>query len=456
MGMSLRAHAWASGLEFVTALAQRVLARDPAWIALGLLITVALAWRIIVTPGELTRWDTVFPLASEFWIRRLTNAWDTSHGSQLVFMSRSYADAPWGLAVQALGLSSEAAGKFYWLSWHILGFLAGYVGARLLVGPEVRISSPVAVRIGFLLAGLFWAFNPWSLGRWGQLHVHVSAVMLPIFLGLVVSATRARDSRTRVRHALGAAAVLAFAVSASPHYMAIGVLTGLGWFVYAAVTVRGPRRPILITAAVFASGYVILAAFFLVPYFVADIAGSATGPAYAITEGGASATGPSQSFSNTLALTGHEGWHWFFRPTNLDALAGWRMASFVPAGLLVYFLLRFRDHRWILGYAVVLGAITALFQIATYAEATRPLYLALVADAPFGMGAQGSRQTLGRARAGLSSRNSPGSGGVRPLLAAWLAHRWWHPNRRAWARADGVHAAGDPVGAPRRERAARS
>ena len=368
----------------MTAFAQRVLARDWLWIALGLLVTVAVAWRIIVTPGELTRWDTVYPFASEFWIRRFTSAWDTSYGSGLVYMSRTYADAPWGLAVQALGLSTEAAGKFHWLSWHLLGFVAGYFGARLLVGPEIRAAHPVAVRAGLLLAGLFWALNPWSLGRWGQLHVHVSAVMLPLFMGLVVSATRAHDSRARTQRALAAAAILAFAVSASPHYMAIGVLTGLGWFVYAAVTARGARRPIVVTALVFMSGYAIFAAFFLVPYFVANIAGSATGPNYVITEGDIGASGPSLSVSNTLALNGHEGWDWFFRPSNPDALPGWRMASLVPAALLMLALWRLPRHRQVLGYAVILGGVTALFQIATYAESTRPAFLAVVADAPFG------------------------------------------------------------------------
>ena len=369
---------------FVAELARRVLARDAVWIGLGLLIAVAVAWRVVATPGELVRWDAGYPFAGEFWTRWFTNAWDTSSGSTLVTMVRTYVDAPWGFVVQVLGLSSESAGKLHWLSWHLLGFLAGYVGARLMVGPEMRAAHPVAVRAGLVLAGLFWAINPWSLGRWGQLYVHVSAMVLPLVVGLAVSAARSSSRRGRVRHALAAAAALAFVGSVSPHYMAIGVLSGIGWFVYTTVMARDRRRPLMITAAVFIGGYAVLAAFFLVPYVVATIGGSATSPTYLSGIGKLSAVHPFLSFSNTLALTGHEAWDSLFRPSTPSALAGWRMASFVPVALLALALLRLPSHRLLLGYSAILCGLTALFQIATYAEATRPAYLDIVVNAPFG------------------------------------------------------------------------
>ena len=380
----LRARVWTSGLEFLPERAQRAFAHDAAWIVLGLAIAVAVAWRVVATPGELVRWDAEYPFAGELWTRQFTSAWDTSTGSTLVTIVRTYADAPWGVVVQMLGLSPESAGKFHWLSWHLLGFLAGYVGARLMVGPEMRAAHPVAVRAGLVLAGLFWALNPWSLGRWGQLHVHVSAMVLPLVLGLAVSAARSSSRCGRVRCALAAAATLAFVGSVSPHYMAIGVLSGIGWFVYATLMARDGRRPILITASVFIGGYAILAAFFLVPYVVASIGGSATGPTYLSGDGDISVLWPFMSVGNTLALTGHEGWDSLFRPSTPSALAGWRMASFVPAALLVLVFVRLPRHRLLLGYSAILLGLAALFQIATYAEATRPAYLAIVANAPFG------------------------------------------------------------------------
>ena len=380
----LRARVWTSGLEFLPERAQRVLAHDGVWIAVGLLVTAAVAWRVVATPGELIVGDREYPFAAELWLRRFISAWDTSSGSGLIFIPRTYADAPWGLVVWAFGLSTEVAGKFHWMSWHLLGFLAGYLGARFLVGPEMRAAHPVAARAGLLLAGLFWVHNPWILARSEQLHVWVSALMLPLFLGLIVSAARTQTLRARVQRALAASAILAFAISASPHYMAIGGLAGIGWLVFALVTARGRRRPIMVTAAVFLSGYALFAAFTLVPYFTANVAGSPTEPAYLDTRDFLPVAHPVKSVGNALTLTGERSLVPILKPSIPGALAGWRLAAMIPAALLLLALWRLPSHRQVLGYAVVLGGVTALFQIATFYEATRPAYLALMADAPFG------------------------------------------------------------------------
>ena len=359
------------------------LERDAPWVALGLLVTVAAAFRVVATPGEMVQGDLGSPFAIEFWTRMYTNAWDTSYGSAMVPVQRTYTYMPWGLVIQALELSPEAAGKFHWLSWHLLGFLAGYVGARLLIGPEIRAAHPVAVRIGLVLAGLFWVLNPWTLARWEQLGIHVSSVMLPLVLGLVVSSMRAPNSRVRTQRALAAAAVLAFAVSTSPHYMAVGLLLGLGWFAYAAVTARGTWRPAAAGAAMFLSGYLVLAAFILVPFIVTALAGSPTGPRYAVGTAAEPVLKSHQSVINTLTLTGHT----FFGPAlkpEPTALPGWRLAALLPAALLVLALWRQSDQRRVLGYAAIVGSVTALIQVSSYVDATRPAYLAFVDNAPFG------------------------------------------------------------------------
>ena len=325
------------------------LERDSLWVAFGLLVTVAAALRVVATPGEIIQGDLGYPFASEFWTRPYTSAWDTSYGSGLVNVMRTYTYVPWGLVIQVLELSTEAAGKFHWLSWHLLGFVAGYVGARLLIGSEIRAAHPVAVRIGLVLAGLFWALNPWTLARWEQLGVHVSSVMLPLLMGLVVSAMRAPDFRARAQRALAAAAVLAFAVSTSPHYMAIGLLLGLGWFAYAAVTARGQWRPMAAAAAVFMSGYVVFAAFILLPFMVTAIAGSPTGPRYALGIDVEPVLGSHQSIINTLTLTGHT----FFGPAlkpEPTALPGWRLVALLPAALLVLAFWRQPGQRRVLGF----------------------------------------------------------------------------------------------------------
>ncbi len=374
----------ASGAASSTARAQRVLAHDMVWIALGLLIAFAVAWRVVATPGELIVGDREYPFAAELWLQKFVSAWNTSNGTTLITTSRTYADAPWGIIVWTFGLSTEVAGKFHWMSWHLLGFLAGYFGARLLVGPKTRTAHPVAVRAGLLLAGLFWILNPWILVRSEQLHVWVSVLMLPLFLGLLVSATRSPSLRARVQRALAAAAILAFAISASPHYMAIGALAGAGWLAYTVVTTPGPRRPILTTAAVFVVGYAVFAAFVLVPFVVASLGDSATEPVYLTTNQSLPVARPVKSVANTLTLIGERSLDTFQQPSVPGALPGWRLAALIPAALLVLALLRLPDHRQVLGYAVVLGCVTALFQIATFHDATRPTYLELMADSPFG------------------------------------------------------------------------
>ncbi len=367
----------------MTAHVTRPLARDSTWVVLGLLVTFVAAWRVVTTPGEIIQGDLGYPFANEFWTRRFTSAWDTSYGSVLVNVMRTYTYVPWGYLVQAFDLTTEVAGKFHWLSWHLLGFLGGYFGARLVTGPEIRTKHPVALRLGFVLAGLFWALNPWTLARWEQLGVHVSAVLLPLVLGLVVAATRAQNFRARMHRALAAAAVLAFAVSTSPHYMAIGILLGLGWCGYAAVTARGSRRAIAGAAVTFLVGFAVFAAFILAPLLVTAAAGSPTGPRYAVGTDVQPVLTSGQSIISTLTLTGHT----FFGPglkPEATALPGWRMAALLPAALLVLAFWRQPGQRRVLGYALIVGGVTAFIQIASWHDALRPGYLAVADNAPFG------------------------------------------------------------------------
>ncbi len=359
------------------------MASDSAWVALGLILTLVAGWRVVATPGEIIQGDLGYPIASEFWTRRFTSAWDTSYGTALVNVMRTYTYVPWGWVVQASGLSTEVAGKFHWLSWHLLAFLSGYGGTRMLVGGGLRHRHPIALRAGLVLAGLFWALNPWTLARWEQLGVHISAVLLPLLLGLVVAATRASDTRAGIQRALAAAATLAFAVSTSPHYMATGFLVGLGWFVFAATTDQGRRRQLLAPAVAFLGGFAVFAAFILVPFLVTAAAGSPTGPRYAEGTDVQPVLESRQSIINTLTLTGHT----FFGPglrPDPTALPGWRAAALLPAALIVLVLWRQPAQRRVLGYAAIIGSVTAIIQVASHSDATRAAYLAVVEDAPLG------------------------------------------------------------------------
>ena len=365
----------------MTARMARLLTRDAIWIVLGLLITFAAAWRVVATPGEIIQGDLGYPFANEFWTRRFTSAWDTSYGTVLVNVMRTYTYVPWGYLVQAFDLTTEMAGKFHWLSWHFLGFLSGYFGTRLVTGSGIRARHPVAVRLGLLLAGLFWALNPWTLARWEQLGIHISAVMLPLVLGLVVAATRAPNARARTHRALAAAAVLAFAVSTSPHYMAIGLVVGLGWFAYAACMTRGARKRMAATGMLFLGGVAVFAGFILVPLLVTAAAGAPTSPRYAAGTDVQPVLESHQSIINTLTLTGHTFFGGGLRP-EATALPGWRLAALVPVAVLALALWRQPGERRVLGFAAIVGGATALIQIASYADATRPTYLTVVENVP--------------------------------------------------------------------------
>ncbi len=356
---------------------------DWPWVALGVLVTLAASWRVVSTPGELVQGDLEYPFANEFWTRPYTSGWDTSYGSTLVNIQRTFTYAPWGLAAQAFDLSTEAASKFHWLSWQLLAVAAGYAGARLLLGAQIRARHPVAVRAGLLLAGLFWALNPWALARWEQLGVHVSAVLLPLLMGLVVSAARAETARARAHRALAAAATLAFAVSTSPHYMAIGALLALGWFVVAVTTARADRRSAATTAVVFAGGYAVFAAFTLVPFAAALVGGSPAAPGYLDSLQETPSFENRHSILDTLALTGHHFFGPYLKPA-AAALPGWHAAALLPAALVAYALWRQPGQRRMLAYAAAAGGVTALVQIASRLDATSAAYQHVVFNVPFG------------------------------------------------------------------------
>ena len=173
-------------------------------------------------------------------------------------------------------------------------------------------------------------------------------------------------------------------MSTSPHYMAIGVLVGLGWFVYAAVTARGPRRPIMATAAVFLSGYVVFAAFILVPYVVANVAGSPTGPQYLHPDWELIPRWPWSPVENILNLTGQDSGGWGLRPAIAGALPGWRMTALVPLALLALACWRLAGRRQVVGYAAIVGGLMVLLQIAANADVTRQAYTAVGTDFPLG------------------------------------------------------------------------
>ena len=315
---------------------------------MGLAVVIAAWGRVIVTPGEILQGDLTYALHADLLPRIFYPAWDSNRHSVLVSIGSLATYAPFVGAGLLAGLSSAAIMKSIVVGWTLIGYMTAWIGFRLLLGSSRTARGLTANEsLGLTLGSVFWTLNPWYLGRVEQLGVALSALGLPLVIGLVAYSIRSR----RWPSAVGGGLATMLISAASPHYLAITVLVvGLLWGIRF-VQRSGKRK------AVFKIGVAYTLAVIGAGAFSTLFVGGQVGPPYAYESAPVIISTQTQTFWNTLTLTAHHFFGVSFRPSGFAAVA-WSVSSLLGAGSLALATAFDRGRRstWIF-----VGGLTAAF-----------------------------------------------------------------------------------------------
>ena len=351
----------------------------PAIFLAGLAVVIAAWWRVIVTPGEILQGDLTYPLHADLLPRLFYPAWDPNRHSVLVSIGSLGTHAPFVGAGLLTGLSSAAIMKSVVVGWTLIGFVTAWVGFRLLLGPSRSARGlTVSESLGLTLGSVFWVANPWYLGRLEQLGVALSALGLPLAIGLMAYSTR----NGRLPPAVGAGLATMLISAASPHYLAITVLVvGLLWIVRF-VQRSNSRKTIFKIGVAYALAVIVTGAFVWVPAASTFIAGGQVGPPYAYESAPVIVSTQTQTLWNTLTLTAHHFFGVNFRPSGFAAV-GWSVSSLLGVGSLV--LATIFDRRRSTWFFVggVTGAFVVLMSLSSLPGGGQ-IYEWIVRSAPAG------------------------------------------------------------------------
>ena len=332
-------------------------------IFLGGLALVLAAWgRVIVTPGEILQGDLTYALHADLLPRIFYPAWDPNRHSVLVSIGLLGTHAPFVAAGLPGGLSSAAIIKSIVVGWGLMGYVMAWIGFRLLLGPSQSARGQTASEsLGLSLGSVFWVLNPWFLARLEQLGVALSALGLPLAVGLLAYSIRSG----RRLPAVGAGLVTMLISAASPHYLTITVLAlGLLWAVRF-VQPSGDRTAIFKIGVTYVLAVIGTGAFVWIPAVSTVLAGGQTQPPYVYESAPVIVSAHTQTLWNTLTLTAHHFFGVSFRPSGLASVA-WSVTGLLGAGSLA--LAAVFDHRrrstWIFVGGVT-GAFVALLSLSS-------------------------------------------------------------------------------------------
>ena len=234
----------------------------------------------------------------------------------------------------------------------LLGYTSAWIGFRLFIGlTPGRGGLRVVESFGLSVGAAFWVLNPWIIGRLEQLGIALSALGLPLIIGLMASAIRSGSSRRAAACGLLAALVSV----ASPHYLVIGVLSvavawTIGWIR------REIGRPALLRiAAAWIVAFAAAGAFAWTPLIATIALQGQAQPGYVYETDALFVSTDSQTLWNVATLTAHHFFGVSFRSPGLSAVA-WSIASLTGAASLVAVIAfdRRRRARW-----AVVGSVTA-------------------------------------------------------------------------------------------------
>ena len=293
-------------------------------IFLGGLALVLAAWgRVIVTPGEILQGDLTYALHADLLPRIFYPAWDPNRHGVLVSIGLFGTHAPFVGAGLLGGLSSAAIMKSLVVGWALLGYVMAWTGFRLLLGPSNNARGQTASEsLGLALGSVFWTLNPWFLGRLEQLGVALSALGLPIAVGLMAYSIRSR----RQLPAVGAGLATALISVATPHYLAMTVFVpGLLWAVRF-VQQSGDRTAMLKIAITYVLTVVGAGAFVWIPAVSTVFAGGQFQPSYVYDAAPVFVSTQTQTLWSTLTLTAHHFFGADFRPSGFSSVT-WSVSS---------------------------------------------------------------------------------------------------------------------------------
>ena len=346
----------------------------------GLALVLAAWGRVVVTPGEILQGDLTYALHADLLPRIFYPAWDANRHSVLVSIGLFGTHAPFVTAGLLGGLSSAAVMKSLVVGWGLLGYVMAWIGFRLLLGPLRGARGQTASEsLGLALGSVFWTLNPWFLGRLEQLGVALSALGLPLALGLMAYSIRSG----RLLPAVGAGLATVLVSAGSPHYLSMTCFVlGLLWAVRFVQQSRD-RTAIFKIGITYVLAVVGTGAFVWIPAVSTVFSGGRFQPPYVYEAAPVIVSTHTQTLWNTVTLTAHHFFGVSFRPSGIASVA-WSVSSLLGVSSLALAAIfdRRRRSTWIFTGAVT-SAFVVLLSLSSFPGGGQ-MYELIVRDVPLG------------------------------------------------------------------------
>ncbi|GAF98881.1 unnamed protein product, partial [marine sediment metagenome] len=146
----------------------------------GLAITLIAYGPLLVTPGYIMVADLVYPLDVIDNLGPVSQIWSEPRGTNLAEQTRLPLLGPFMALALVLGWDSGGMIRAFMLAL----LVTAYTGAFVLVQTAIGARRPAELRwpvaIGAMLAGLFFATNPFVYGRLHQLFLLAQYAVFPL------------------------------------------------------------------------------------------------------------------------------------------------------------------------------------------------------------------------------------------------------------------------------------
>ncbi len=349
----------------------------------GLAIVLAAWGPVLTSPGEIIQRDLVYPLFIDDALADFYPILGADGRTALQYLSMMPIFAPAIGASQLLGVSTGGLIRALVVGQALLAFLSAFVSVWLAA--RGALGNPRALSAGALIAGLFYALNPWAIARVEHLGVLLGYAFLPLALALLLEAERRRSNRLAV-----AGGLTFVGVAVSPHYALYGGALLLLFLAVRLLWLRDwtRRRETLRRAALFVLTVAALEIYIVAPFIAISLSGEGLP-----TEVGASVTDlaardSGAAWTDPLTLTANLVWHQDMRPAGA-ALLAWRLGGLVPIAALVVTVAFVRPLFRVSAALLVIAALAVTLMLWAESADARPALEALISRVP---GARGIRE----------------------------------------------------------------